>query len=239
MQQIRLWQRLEKRGNIKKYIMKKLFLTLIVIPAIITGCRKNEGGNNVTLDKYTLEMRTGDVQTVYVVTGDPDNVSWGSRNEFVATVDRGRISGLRIGQAIVTANNASVAVTVRGRVDLYDEPLDNLRWGMTKEQVVSLLGVPAKIENNVLTYNLTSSVNSFKSYEFDPNNRLTVANITVNKDKTSQLEDFLGERYLLLDGGGSQDRDYINSLTYSTATIVVSRTSLDDSYWLVSYQQPK
>lgn len=206
---------------------------------IFTGCRKDGGGNNVTLDKYALEMRTGDVQTVYVVTGDPNNVAWGSLNEFVATVDRGKISGLRIGQTIVTANNASVAVSVRGRIDLYDEPLDNLRWGMTKEQVVSLLGVPAKIDGNVLTYDLTSSVNSFKSYEFDSNNRLTVANISVSKDKTSQLDDFLGERYLLMNSGSSEDRDYINSLTYSTATMVVSRTSLDESYWLVSYQQPK
>lgn len=229
----------EEKGKPKKDIMRKLFFVLIAIPAILTGCRKDDGGNNVTLDKYALEMRTGDVQTVYVVTGDPNNVAWGSLNEFVATVDRGRISGLRIGQTVVTANNASVAVTVRGRIDLYDEPLENLRWGMTKEQVVSLLGVPAKIDGNVLTYDITSAVNSFKSYEFDSNNRLTVANISVSKDKTSQLDDFLGERYLLMNSGSSQDRDYINSLTYSTARMVVSRTSLDESYWLVSYRQPK
>lgn len=219
--------------------MKRLFLVLIAIPAILSGCRKDDTYNNVTLDKYSIEMRTGDTQTVHVVTGDPDKVAWGSVNGFVASVDNGKISGLRIGQTIVTANNASVSVTVRGRVDLYDEPMNNLRWGMTKEQVVSLLGVPAKIDNNILTYTLISSVNSFKSYEFDRNNRLTVANITVSKDKTAQLEDFLGERYLLINEGSGVNRDYINSLTYSDATIIVSRTVYDDDYWLVSYQQPK
>lgn len=219
--------------------MKRLFLVLIAIPAILSGCRKDDTYNNVTLDKYSIEMRTGDTQTVHVVTGDPDKVAWGSVNRFVASVDNGKISGLRIGQTIVTANNASVSVTVRGRVDLYDEPMNNLRWGMTKEQVVSLLGVPAKIDNNILTYTLISSVNSFKSYEFDMNNRLTVANITVSKDKTAQLEDFLGERYLLINEGSGENKDYINSLTYSDATIIVSRTVYDDDYWLVSYQQPK
>lgn len=219
--------------------MKRLFLVLIAIPAILSGCRKDDTYNNVTLDKYSIEMRTGDTQTVHVVTGDPDKVAWGSVNGFVASVDNGKISGLRIGQTIVTANNASVSVTVKGRVDLYDEPMNNLRWGMTKEQVVSLLGVPAKIDNNILTYTLISSVNSFKSYEFDRNNRLTVANITVSKDKTAQLEDFLGERYLLINEGSGVDKDYINSLTYSDATIIVSRTVYDDDYWLVSYQQPK
>ena len=80
-------------------------------------------------------MRTGDTQIVYVETGDPDNVAWRSDNEFVATVERGRISGLRIGQTRITANNASVSVTVRGRSDLYDEPMEDLSWNMTREQV--------------------------------------------------------------------------------------------------------
>lgn len=224
---------------LKHNIMKKLLPVIIAVALTATGCRKDDNYNNITLDRYAVEMRTGDTQTVYVVTGDPDNVAWGSVNDFVATVAGGKIFGLRIGQTVVTANNASVAVTVKGRIDLYDEPLDNLRWGMTKEQVVALLGVPAKIDNNVLTYNLVSSVNSFKSYEFDMNNRLAAANITVSKDKTSQLDDFLAERYMLINSESDVRRDYINSLTYSTATMAVSRTTHDDDYWLISYRQPK
>ena len=184
-------------------------------------------------------MRTGDTQIVYVETGDPDNVAWRSDNEFVATVERGRISGLRIGQTRITANNASVSVTVRGRSDLYDEPMEDLSWNMTREQVVNRLGLPDKMENNVLTYDLVSSVNSFKSYEFDSNNRLVAANITVGKDKTAQLDDFLNERYLLLNGSEQGDKNYINNLTYSTSTMTVGRTGYDDDYSLVSYRQIK
>ena len=90
-----------------------------------------------------------------------------------------------------------------------------------------------------MTYDLVSSVNSFKSYEFDSNNRLVAANITVGKDKTAQLDDFLNERYLLLNGSEQGDKNYINNLTYSTSTMTVGRTGYDDDYWLVSYRQIK
>lgn len=109
-------------------------MTLAALPAVLlAGCKQESNYNNITLDKYALEMRTGDTQIVYVETGDPDNVAWRSDNEFVATVERGRISGLRIGQTRITANNASVSVTVRGRSDLYDEPMEDLSWNMTRE----------------------------------------------------------------------------------------------------------
>ena len=220
--------------------MRKFVLTLAALPAVLlAGCKQESNYNNITLDKYALEMRTGDTQIVYVETGDPDNVAWRSDNEFVATVERGRISGLRIGQTRITANNASVSVTVRGRSDLYDEPMEDLSLNMTREQVVNRLGLPDKMENNVLTYDLVSSVNSFKSYEFDSNNRLVAANITVGKDKTAQLDDFLNERYLLLNGSEQGDKNYINNLTYSTSTMTVGRTGYDDDYWLVSYRQIK
>ena len=117
--------------------------------------------------------------------------------------------------------------------------MEDLSWNMTRKQVVNRLGLPDKMENNVLTYDLVSSVNSFKSYEFDSNNRLVAANITVGKDKTAQLDDFLNERYLLLNGSEQGDKNYINNLTYSTSTMTVGRTGYDDDYWLVSYRQIK
>lgn len=224
-------------NNIRHRVMRNLLLAATVVALLLTGCRKEDNYNYVSLDKHTVEMRTGDTRKIHVISGDPDNVVWQSANEFVASVTDGEISGLRIGQTQVVCNNAAVSVTVKGRIDLYDEPMDNLRWGMTKEQLVTLLGVPGKIADNILTYNVVSSVNSFKSYEFDRNNRLITASITVAKDKTSQLDDFLAERYMLINSGDSHSRDYINSLKYSTASMVVSRTSYDENYWLVSYQQ--
>ncbi|HIW97813.1 MAG TPA: hypothetical protein H9866_04920 [Candidatus Tidjanibacter gallistercoris] len=220
--------------------MKRMSLACVALfAALLAGCKNDDGYNNVTLDRYVLEMRTGDTQTVYVVTGNPNGVAWRSDNEFVATVDAGRISGLRIGQTRITANNASVSVTVKGRVDLYDEPMANLTWGMTKEQVVNRLGLPDRMEDGILTYELVSSVNSFKSYEFDGNNRLTASSITVSRDKTAQLDDFLNERYLLLGDSDRQDKDYIDNLTYTTSSMLVSRTVYDGDYWLVTYRQIK
>ena len=84
----------------------------VLAAAALTGCRERSDHDSVTLDRYALEMRTGDTQTVYILTGDPDRTVWRSDNEFVATVRNGRISGCRIGKTRITANNASVAVTV-------------------------------------------------------------------------------------------------------------------------------
>jgi hypothetical protein len=218
--------------------MKRVVWTLAVLAAAaLTGCRERSDHDSVTLDRYALEMRTGDTQTVYILTGDPDRTVWRSDNEFVATVRNGRISGCRIGKTRITANNASVAVTVTGRSSLYEEPMEELRWGMLREEVVARFGLPDRLEENVLTYRLDSSVNSFRSYDFDEHNRLVAAHITVARDKTLQLDDFLGERYLQLSDDDRQERDYIDNLTYTQATVRVSRVGYDDDYWLVSYRR--
>ena len=141
---------------------------------------------------------------------------------------------LKEGKDAILASSASC-----NRAELDRSVAVGEKLNMTREQVVNRLGLPDKMENNVLTYDLVSSVNSFKSYEFDSNNRLVAANITVGKDKTAQLDDFLNERYLLLNGSEQGDKNYINNLTYSTSTMTVCRTGYDDDYWLVSYRQIK
>lgn len=211
----------------------------MLLPMLLVGCKETTSYNNVALDRYTLELRAGDTQSVYVVAGDPDNVLWQSDDEFVATVDGGAISALRIGRTRITANNAAVSVTVVGRSNLYDEPMEGLEWQMTREQVVDKLGLPDEMADGVLTYNLSSSVNSFVRYTFT-GNRLVEAAITVSRTATSQLDDFLGERYLLLDDSDSrQDKDYIDRLTYDEATMVVTRTGFDNDYWIVTYKPLK
>lgn len=218
--------------------MKKLIFAILAAAAgMLTGCKEESGYNNITLNTYKLDMRAGDAQKVEITSGNPDDVRWRSENEFIATVDDGLISAQRIGQTRITANNAAVVVTVEGLSNLYDNPMDGLSWGMTQEQLYDKLGMPSTKDEKSMTYNMVSAINSLKTYSF-VDNRLVSAAITVTKDKTSQLDDYLNERYLLLnDDETRQDRDYINALTYSMATLLVTRTSYDDNYWLVSYKQ--
>ena len=43
--------------------MRKFVLTLAALPAVLlAGCKQESNYNNITLDKYALEMRTGDTQ---------------------------------------------------------------------------------------------------------------------------------------------------------------------------------
>lgn len=218
--------------------MKRLiFAMLAAVAGVLTGCKEESNYNNITLSTYKLTMRAGDVQKVEVTSGNPDDVRWRSENEFIATVDEGTISAHRIGQTRITANNAAVVVTVEGLSNLYDNPMDGLSWGMTQEQLYDKLGMPSTKDETSMTYNIVSSINSLKTYSFE-DNKLVAAAITVTKDKTSQLDDYLNERYLLLNTEETrQDKDYINALTYSAATLLITRTSYDDNYWLVSYKQ--
>lgn len=216
--------------------MKKMLLILFVLPMLFAGCNDDDRGG-VSLDTYRVECKTGDTKQVNVMAGDPNSVIWRSDNEYIATVEKGRITGHRIGSTFVFANTTIVAVVVSGRYNLYDEPIAKVKWGMTKDEVTRQMGFPDKVENNVITYNIISSVNSFESYEFDANNRLFGANITVSREKTSQLDDFLAERYLLLSSSvENENRDYINGLTTGTSTMTVRRSVYDENYWLISYR---
>ena len=208
----------------------------LALPLMLSGCESKSSGETIALSKYALDLRAGDAETVYVTEGNPDEVVWRSTNEFVATVDRGQVKGLRIGTARVWANTASVAVTVKGRYDLYDEPMDGLRWGMTREELVDKLGFPDGVADNVLTYEMVSSINSFRSYEFDANMRLVAASISVSRACTDDLEAFLGERYLLITTDNRPDKQYIDALTVSDATQVVTLAAYDADYWIVTYR---
>lgn len=216
--------------------MKKGWLVWLAVPALLLGCSQSNDYDTTTLDRTSLEMRAGDVQTVYVTSGNPDKVVWRSANEFVATVDRGQIKALRIGSTRVWANSAAVAVTVKGRYDLYDEPMTGLRWGMTREELVAKLGFPDGVVGNVLIYNMESATTSFLSYEFDADMRLTGASVSVSKGFSDELEAFLGERYLQITSEGRPDQQYIDALTVTDASVVVTRASYDDLYWLVTYR---
>ena len=76
--------------------------------------------SSVTLDKTTLSLAVGETATL-TATVKPDDatdktVAWSSSDESVASVDNGKVTGLKSGKAIVTANSggktAECAVTV-------------------------------------------------------------------------------------------------------------------------------
>lgn len=229
--------RLPEMNNKVRETMKKGWLVMLALPALLmSGCSKKENYNTIALNKYAVELRSGDAETVYVTEGNPNEVVWRSMNEFVATVDKGQISALRIGTTRVWANSASVAVTVKGRYDLYDEPMEGLKWNMTRDAVVDKLGFPDGVADDVLTYEIVSTINSFRSYGFDANKRLVSASISVSKDYTTDLESFLGERYLLISTPDRQDKQYIDALTVADATQVVTLASYDDDFWIVTYR---
>lgn len=219
--------------------MRKLFPLFLLITIVLSACSKNDS-QRLTLDTYDIELKSGDSKTVKVLSGD-SNVNWRTENIYVATVDNGKVTALHVGKTMLLANNTAALVTVSPRYMLYNEPIDHTKWGMTKNDIYKLMGdkFPDKMEGNLFTYNIESPVNSFTTYEFNSNERLTSVHISVSKQNSSDLDQFLAERYQEIPGGSENEKHYFNGTSNSAATMLVSRSSYDNNHWLVSYKDVK
>lgn len=219
--------------------MKKLFPLFLLIPLVFSGCGKSDPPR-LSLDSYNIELKAGDISTVKVMSGET-GVAWRIENPYVATVDNGKVTGIRVGKTMLLANSTPAVVNVTPRYMLYEEPVKGTRWGMTKNEIYKLMGdkFPDRMEGNLFIYNIESSVNSFKSYEFDKNERLIAVNITVNKEFGTELDNFLAERYMDISGDSTTGKHYLNALTQAASTMLISRTSYDDDYWVISYRDVK
>lgn len=217
--------------------MKRLLPLFLLLSLVFSGCN-NDDSHQLTLDNYNIELKSGDSKTVRVLSGET-GINWRTENSFIATVDNGKVTAHRVGKTLLLANNTAAMVTVSPRYLLYDEPIVNTYWGMNKNDIFRLMGekFPDKMESNLFTYYIDSPVNSFKTFEFDFSERLIAVSISVAKQKVTELDNFLAERYQEMPGGTEIERHYINGNTQTTSTMLISRTSYDDDYWIVSYRR--
>ncbi|MDE6058659.1 MAG: Ig-like domain-containing protein [Clostridia bacterium] len=105
---------------------KKIGLLLCIILAltlsigIMTAC--GGGGVSVTLSRTEVTVEVGKSQTIRANTSNNSDVEWESSDETVATVSGGKITGIKVGTATVTAKavkgkgSAQCVVTVKNPV---------------------------------------------------------------------------------------------------------------------------
>lgn len=128
--------------------MKKFALLLtLALPMVIASC----GDDN----DVTLSLNQSNINVNYdgsaTLTASEKNVTWGSDNEFVATVDKdGKVEGVHVGTCTITATKNGETATCTVNV----LPTDNtfkmpyLVWHATKQQIINNFTGFQLLENN-------------------------------------------------------------------------------------------
>lgn len=130
----------------KKIVLLLSFvLALTVALGIFTACAPKV---EVTLSRTEITVETKKTQTVKATTSTGVEVEWSSSDEAIATVDGGKITGVKAGEAIITASavkgngKATCKVTVKDPVVFTFKDEDG---NVVKNVTVDRNGKPVKL----------------------------------------------------------------------------------------------
>lgn len=213
--------------------MKKIFLLLaIMLPMVFTSC-SDDDESGLSLNKSNITLYSEDTEQLEA----NDNVDWLSESEFVASVDaNGLVTGNHVGTTNIIASNGSetskCAIEVKPKFNTFTEPV--LDFGVTKEVIKSRESRTILSEtDNSLVYSGENDALNMIAYLFE-NGRLSVAGAAVSFAYTSELTNFLLERYQVI---GEENGLYVfinNDL--DNCDMIVS-LSVESNYLLVTYGQ--
>lgn len=157
----------------------------------LASCEKEQKPSS--FNATTLEMYAVDEHSL-TVSNDVSGTKFVSSNEYVAHVSQtGVISSNYIGKATITKGVARCKLTVKPRYSTYTEPI--IEWGLSKSSIISKVGTSFSFSNGVLTYQTGNIKAPQCMYSFDSNSKLTASAVSVYTTYTSELREFLLERY--------------------------------------------
>ncbi len=160
---------------------------------------------------------------------------WKSSNDFVASVNNeGDVKAEHVGECTISNGKNRCKVTVTPKSNFLKEPITE--WGISKSQLISKCGSNYKESGNSIGYLSNSNIGQITMYTFDSNGRLSSSVVTVSIGYTSELVDFLIERYQPIHVDGY---DFYFTNGYSTQSITtavcMSLYQYDKNYWAVLY----
>jgi hypothetical protein len=215
--------------------MKKvLFILALALPMVFVGCSKEEqdliwlNSSQKTLyheDEFQIEATSN------------SKITYSSENEYHAKVsETGLVTAQFVGETNILLSNSedsrTFKVTVQPKINLYPEP--DVKLGDTKSSIIAKFGSPDSETENVIAYTDYSSAAPILMFSFDASNKMTGYSIMVNSLYSSVMSDFFLERYLIV-----TERDgtflFINGISLNTATMAISLSLYNTSYWQVIY----
>jgi len=211
--------------------MKRILYFLIAV-LILASCEKAQKTSSFNVT--TLEMYADDDYSL-TVSNDVSGTKFVSSNEYVAQVSQaGTISSYHIGKVTITKGEARCELTVKPRYSTYTEPI--MEWGLSKSSIISKVGSSYSSSNGVLTYQTGNKKAPQCMYSFDSNSKLTASAVSVYTTYTSELTEFLLERYKTYT---YSTEDYmfvfIDGLTIATAKNIIVLSIYNASYIIVMY----
>lgn len=215
--------------------MKKIAIILVTFWALL-GCSKDLG----------LQLNTTEVVMFsldeHVITTNGTNVSFVSRDEFVATVNKttGKITGKHVGETVIDVvgdqGSNSVKVTIKPKYHVLIDPIIN--WGASRADIEKQCGKADETSDGNLIYFYGNANNNDKHigtfYLFD-NGKLKNIMIVPNNKYLDDVLVHLAERYQYV---GFQEGMYAftDSMELEEAKTNVATLKLSGQ-WVVMYQK--
>jgi hypothetical protein len=172
---------------------KFLFLILLcTITMCISSCGEYKDWEYlITLDEKSYTLYSDDSATIKGC--GLDVAKWSSSNEFVATATADKIESFKVGTATLSYGGQYVRVVVNPRYSLYTEP--DMKWGASKSEIISKHGTPYSDNGNTIMYQTNNTDVPLIAYMFNEYG-LYASGVVAQISVSSQLLDFLGERYV-------------------------------------------
>lgn len=223
--------------------MKKLALLLtLALPLAFASCG-DEDDTVITLDQTSVNLDYGKTLKLKASEG---GVTWGSSNEFVATVDnKGEITAKHIGSATITAtkdgSTARCTVTVAPTNNFFNT---YITWGSSKAAVKAAMSsdLTLLVDNeNQLMY--TNPAQAYPWYGFIFVDGSLDGSAVYFTDAQFDSEDFngyLAQRYTKIGEYDGEGVLYVNAPTVSAASeSAIVEYDGDEDVWTVTYQPVK
>ncbi len=217
-----------------------MILAVMAIAALVfAGCEKGEDAKNnvIQLTSSDQTMYYDDEFQIDATSDTP--ITYTSENEYHAEVSAsGFVTAGRVGETNIVLTNGEdtkkIKITVRPKSNLYPEP--DLTFGMSRSAVIAKLGTPDSETDGAIGYGDWSYAADVFMCLFDGADKLTSYAVMVKTSYSSQLGDFLSERYIL--GGVDADEyllAYVNGLDLNSTTMLIGAQVYNISYWMVIY----
>lgn len=217
----------------------KLFSLMLILATTvcITSCSSDDGDGQApaTLDKTIITLYVDESSTITYSGG---KCEWSSDNDLVAEVENGIVTAKHVGTTTIHANNLVCSVIVKPKYTTYVEPYTD--WGASISTIKSKMSgytfkgtSESETLGQMYTYEGKGKVQAYV-YGFK-NGELTSSCLYVSLLNSTNLSDFLLERYIVIDISEKAKNDYmIYMLTVDMKTLVVMNLSTSGALVLYS-----
>lgn len=159
---------------------------------------------------------------------------WFSSNDFIASVDNfGYVHANHVGECTIGNGTMGCKVTVTPKSTFFiTQPITE--WGTSKSTIIYRCGWDYKESGDYIAYISNNTIAPITMYGFDDNNSLTSSTVVVDTNYTTELVEFLTERYQPI-GQDGYNFFFTNGYTIQTISTAVGLRLYNKSYWMVMY----